>query len=81
MLNAWNGVGLANDHSKEVDPCVSFSNSRVEVKKAGTAQGLFATTAPFANRSYIMYPNKAVATTEIKDPKLDTAFHAAKASG
>jgi len=28
-----------------------------------------------------MYPNKAVATTDIKDPKLDTAFQAANASG
>jgi len=81
MLNAWNGVGLASDHSNEVDPCVSFSNSCVEVKKAGTAQGLLATICPFAKRSYMIYPNKAVATTDIRDPKLDTAFHAEKASG
>lgn len=47
-------MGLASDHSNEVDPCASFSNSEVEVKKAGTAQGLFATTGPFAKRSYII---------------------------
>jgi hypothetical protein len=34
-----------------------------------------------AKISKIIYPNKTVATTEIKDPKLDTAFHPLKASG
>jgi len=51
ILKAWNGVGLASDHSSDVEPCASFSNSRLEVKKAGTPQGLCATTLPLANRS------------------------------
>jgi hypothetical protein len=29
----------------------------------------------------MIYPNKAVATTEIIEPKLDTAFQAENASG
>jgi len=51
------------------------------VKKAGAAQGLFATTFPFTKRSKIIYTNKTVAITETIDPKLDKAFQAAKASG
>lgn len=83
MLKAWNGVGLANDHSSDVDPCVvpSFSNSELEVKNTGTDQGLLATMCPLANRSQMIYPNKTVATTEIIEPKLDTAFQAENASG
>jgi hypothetical protein len=33
------------------------------------------------NKSYIIYTKRQVATTETKDPKLDTAFHPANASG
>jgi hypothetical protein len=42
---------------------------------------LLATIGPLAKRSYIMYPNNTVATTDMIDPKLETAFQAAKASG
>ena len=81
MLKAWNGVGLAKDHSKEVAKWVSVSNTNNEVKKEGVAQGFWETSVSFTYISYIIYPNKIVATTEINDPKLETAFHPAKASG
>ena len=55
ILNAWNGIGLAKDHSNDVADCVSFSNSFNDVKYAGIAQGLLFTIGPLAYISYIMY--------------------------
>lgn len=51
------------------------------MKKDGIAQGLFETVVSLVNKSYIMYINTPVATTERIEPKLDTAFQYAKASG
>lgn len=53
----------------------------VLVKKTGTNQGFLPTSLPFTNKSYIIYINNNVATTETIDPKLDTAFQPSKASG
>ena len=46
MLNAWNGIGLATDHSNVFAVSVSFSNCSVEIKYEGTAQGLLCTVVP-----------------------------------
>lgn len=51
------------------------------MKNCGTAQGLLDTALPYTNWSQMMYRNRTVATTEIIEPKLDTRFQAAKASG
>jgi hypothetical protein len=53
----------------------------VLVKNTGTNQGFLPTSLPFTNKSYIIYINNNVATTETIDPKLDTAFQPSKASG
>lgn len=53
----------------------------VLVKKTGTNQGFLPTSLPFTNKSYIMYINKTVATTDTIEPKLDIAFQPSKASG
>jgi hypothetical protein len=45
------------------------------VKKAGACQGFDLTTAPFAKVSNTINANKIVATTDIREPKLDTMFH------
>jgi hypothetical protein len=53
----------------------------VLVKKTGTSQGFLPTSLPLTNKSYIIYINKIVATTETIDPKLEIAFQPSKASG
>jgi hypothetical protein len=52
------------------------------VKKGKLFQGLsLFNSFLLARISKIIYPNKTVATTEIKDPKLEIAFQPLKASG
>ena len=41
------------------------------MKNAGTAQGLLEHLGWLTKISYIIYPNRIVATTDIKEPKLD----------
>jgi hypothetical protein len=53
------------------------------VKKGKLIQGLSILSLELllAKISKIIYPNNTVATTEIKDPKLEIAFQPLKASG
>jgi hypothetical protein len=50
-------------------------------KKTGTNHGFLPTSLPFIYKSYIMYMNNNVATTETIEPKLEIAFQPSKASG
>ena len=51
MLKAWNGVGLASDHSNEGATCDSLKNCGVDWKNCGTLHGLFDTGFPLAKIS------------------------------
>ena len=54
VLYAWSGVGESRVHSSDPATFAPVLNSGVDVKNAGTAQGLAPTTFPLANRSYRM---------------------------
>ena len=81
MLNAWNGTGLSNTHSIELEDCVSLSKLDIEVKNGGINQGFFPASSPFINKLNTFITNIAVAITDIIEPILDNSLNGAKASG
>ena len=81
MLNAWNGTGLSNTHSIELEDCVSLSKLDIEVKKGGINQGFLPASSPLINKLNTFTTNIAVAITDIIEPLLDNSLNGANASG